>query len=409
MIAPSFGRELLERYGSPLYLYDLDEAESQAKALFQLLPKSAQVLYSVKANPIPELCAALKTAGCRVEIASPLELEVVQEAGFPPDQILCSGPGKNASLVREMLLAGVSHFSCDSWYDVERLSAVASATGKPANVLLRLQVSNAPAGSVGVGAMQSHFGADPAELLVGGAARVAALRGAKLAGIHIYSGGQIQSADKLAGTFEYAIHLAEEIVQAGVPLRLLDLGGGFPWPFGTSDAPIDISGLREKLEYVNAQRRLTADAELWFESGRYLVASCGTLLSTVLDVKVAHGGKNYIILDTGMIHLGGMAGLGRIYRAVASIEPLGEPRGQTIESADVVGPTDYALDYVTRDASVPSLKAGDVVAIPNVGAYGLTASLVAFAGLQPPAEVCYRGSSVVAAHRFRTGHERIST
>ena len=160
---------------------------------------------------------------------------------------------------------------------------------------------------------------------------------------------------------------------------------------------------------MNAQRRLTADAELWFESGRYLVASCGTLLSTVLDVKVAHGDKTYIVLDTGMVHLGGMAGLGRIYRAVASIEPLAGSDGETIKSADVVGPTDYALDYVTRDASVPSLKAGDVVAIPNVGAYGLTASLVAFAGLQPPAEVCCRGASVVAVHRFRTGHERIST
>jgi len=407
MIAPSFGQELLERYGSPLYVYDLDEAERQAKALFGLLPQSSQILYSVKANPIPELCAALRTAGCRVEIAAPSELKVVQEAGFAPDQILCSGPGKTASVVREMLLGGVSHFSCDSWYDLERLAAVARETKKPANALLRLQVSGLPAGSVGVGAMQSHFGADPADLLNGGAARVRALQGAELAGIHIYSGGQIQSADKLAGTFEHALHLAEQIVEAGVALRLLDLGGGFPWPFGTTDAPIDISALREKLLSVNTQRRLTAEAQLWFESGRYLVASSGTLLSTVLDVKVALGGKTHIILDTGMVHLGGMAGLGRIYRAVASIEPLTGLNGEALQPADVVGPTDYALDYVARDASVPSLKAGDVVAIPNVGAYGLTASLVAFAGLQPPAEVCCRGTSVVAVHRLRIGHERI--
>src|SRR5262249_21308450 len=99
MITPSFGQELLRRYGSPLYVYDLDEAEHQAKALFELLPNSAQVLYSVKANPIPEVCAALKKVGCRVEIASPLELKVVLEAGFTPDQILCSGPGKTAALV----------------------------------------------------------------------------------------------------------------------------------------------------------------------------------------------------------------------------------------------------------------------------------------------------------------------
>jgi len=408
MITHSFRRELLERYGSPLYVYDLDEAERQAKALFELLPNSAQVLYSVKANPIPELCAALRTAGCRVEIASPLELKVVLEAGFSPDQILCSGPGKTVPLVRTMLLAGVTHFSCDSWYDLERLAGVALETNRPANALLRLQLSGAPSGSVGVGAMQSHFGADPAELLDGGAARVAGLRGAELAGIHIYSGGQIQSADKLAGTFEHAIHLAEQIAQAGVPLRVLDLGGGFPWPFGTSDTPTDISALREKLQLVNALRSFTTDAQLWFESGRYLVASCGTLLSTVLDVKVWKG-KTHIILDTGMIHLGGMAGLGRIYRPVASIEPLAGPDGETLHSVDVVGPTDYALDYVAREALVPPLKAGDTVAIPNVGAYGLTASLVAFTGLEPPAEVCCRATSVVAVHRLCTGHARIRT
>jgi len=408
MIAHNFRRELLERYGSPLYVYDLDEAERQAKALFELLPNSAQVLYSVKANPIPELCAALRTAGCRVEIASPLELKVVLEAGFAPDQILCSGPGKTVPLVRTMLLAGVTHFSCDSWYDLERLAGVALETNRPANALLRLQLSGAPSGSVGVGAMQSHFGADPAELLDGGAARVAGLRGAELAGIHIYSGGQIQSADKLAGTFEHAIHLAEQIAQAGVPLRVLDLGGGFPWPFGTSDTPTDISALREKLQLVNALRSFTTDAQLWFESGRYLVASCGTLLSTVLDVKVWKG-KTHIILDTGMIHLGGMAGLGRIYRPVASIEPLAGPDGETLHSVDVVGPTDYALDYVAREALVPPLKAGDTVAIPNVGAYGLTASLVAFTGLEPPAEVCCRATSVVAVHRLCTGHARIRT
>jgi len=408
MITHSFRRELLERYGSPLYVYDLDEAERQAKALFELLPNSAQVLYSVKANPIPELCAALRTAGCRVEIASPLELKVVLEAGFSPDQILCSGPGKTVPLVRTMLLAGVTHFSCDSWYDLERLAGVALETNRPANALLRLQLSGAPSGSVGVGAMQSHFGADPAELLDGGAARVAGLRGAELAGIHIYSGGQIQSADKLAATFEHAIHLAEQIAQAGVPLRVLDLGGGFPWPFGTSDTPTDISALREKLQLVNALRSFTTDAQLWFESGRYLVASCGTLLSTVLDVKVWKG-KTHIILDTGMIHLGGMAGLGRIYRPVASIEPLAGPDGETLHSVDVVGPTDYALDYVAREALVPPLKAGDTVAIPNVGAYGLTASLVAFTGLEPPAEVCCRATSVVAVHRLCTGHARIRT
>jgi diaminopimelate decarboxylase len=411
MIAHSFGRELLRRFGSPLYAYDLDEAERRARELFSLLPRSAQLIYSLKANPVPEVAAAFRKVGCRVEIAADSELKVALEAGFSTDQILCSGPGKTTSIVHRMLVAGVTQFSCDSWYDLERLSSVASAAKKHAKALLRLQISSAPAASVGLGALQSHFGADPSELLDGGVARVKSLQGVDLIGIHIYSGTQIQNADKLADTFEHGIHLAEQIANAGLQLRVLDLGGGFPWPFATSETPPDISGLRGKLERVSALRRVTADAELWFESGRYLAGSCGTLLSTVLDVKTSKSGKTHVILDTGMIHLGGMAGLGRIHRAIASVEPLTEtefPAGM-LQTVDVMGQTDYALDYVSRDASVPSLKPGDAVAIPNVGAYGLTASLVAFAGHQPPVEICYRGASVVAAYRLRSGHEHIPT
>src|SRR2546429_8840622 len=59
MIAPSFSRELLERYGSPLYVYDPDEGERQAKALFLLLPEGPQARSSLKGNPPPEACAGL--------------------------------------------------------------------------------------------------------------------------------------------------------------------------------------------------------------------------------------------------------------------------------------------------------------------------------------------------------------
>jgi diaminopimelate decarboxylase len=409
MINRNFGRELLERYGSPLYVYDLEEAEHRANALFDLLPKSAKLLYALKANPVADLNAALKAAGCRAEIASVAELKVALEAGFVPNEILCSGPGKTSAIVREALLAGVTNFSCDSWYDLERLAAVASAARKPASALLRIHLSEKAAAAAGVGAMQSHFGADPAELLDGGATRLAKLRGIELVGIHVYSGTQIQTPEKLAGTFEHAIHVAEEIGQSGVPLRVLDLGGGFPWPWATSDAPADLSGLGTELQRVDRLRRLTADAELWFESGRYLVSSCGTLLATVLDVKMFEAGKTHVILDTGMIHLGGMSGLGRIHRPVASIRPLAEADNEMLGPADVMGPTDSPLDCVARSAPVPPLRPGDTVAIPNVGAYGLTSSLVAFASRQPPAEVCYRGTSVVAAYRLRTGHGRIST
>ena len=252
MIAPSFGQELLERYGSPLYVYDLDEAERQAKALFELLPKSSQVLYSVKANPIPELCAALRTAGCRVEIASPLELKVVLEAGFAPDQILCSGPGKTAPLVREMLLAGVTHFSCDSWYDLERLAGVARRNKEACERSVatsgfrrtdgkrrrRRDAKPLRRGSGGIAQWRGRPGRRTARRRIGGDS-------------YLFRGTNPER--RQAGRHFRTCNPSRRTNRSGRGTSaLLDLGGGFPWPFGTSDAPVDISALREKLQRVNA-------------------------------------------------------------------------------------------------------------------------------------------------------------
>ena len=76
--------------------------------------------------------------------------------------------------------------------------------------------------------------------------------------------------------------------------------------------------------------------------------------------------------------------------------------------ADVVGPLCTPLDLLARDVSLPPLPRDSLVAIPNVGAYGLTASLVAFLSHPAPAEVVYRGVAVSAAHRIVLQRERLS-
>ena len=169
----------------------------------------------MKANPIPELCAALRTAGCRVEIASAVELKVVLEAGFAPDQVLCSGPGKTASLVRVMLLAGVTHFSCDSWYDLERLAGVARETNRPANALLRLQLSGAPSGALGSARCKAI--SEPIRQNYSMAGRPGCRTARRRIGWDSYLFGRSNPERRQAGRhFRTCNHLAEQIAQAGV-------------------------------------------------------------------------------------------------------------------------------------------------------------------------------------------------
>ena len=143
-----------------------------------------------------------------------------------------------------------------------------------------------------------------------------------------------------------------------------------------------------------------AAPQVAFESGRYLVAASGTLVGRVVDVKESKG-EVFVVLDTGINHLGGMAGLRRIPRILPDVAPAegdAEPRESVL-----TGPLCTPLDVFGRGSELPSLEPGELVTIPNVGAYGLTASLVAFLGFDPPVEVCLDGEEVVSASRLALG------
>jgi diaminopimelate decarboxylase len=144
----------------------------------------------------------------------------------------------------------------------------------------------------------------------------------------------------------------------------------------------------------------SGDVEVCFESGRYLVGDCGLLAATVQDVKRSRD-QTFVVLDTGINHLGGMTGLGRLARAAA----VPDSGGGATTAATLVGPLCTPADVLGRGAEVPDLAAGDPVVFPNVGAYALTASLVAFLSRPAPVEVVLRGTEIVSATRLRLSHE----
>ena len=113
-----------------------------------------------------------------------------------------------------------------------------------------------------------------------------------------------------------------------------------------------------------------------------------------------------IVLDTGIHHLGGMSGLGRIPRPVIAMRNLTrEPT--TTAQVDIVGPLCSPLDSLARGITIPLPEVGDVLASPNVGAYGLSASLIGFLSHSAPKEVSVRGSEVIETWQLRTGHQRL--
>jgi diaminopimelate decarboxylase len=196
------------------------------------------------------------------------------------------------------------------------------------------------------------------------------------------------------------VRTARRIADAcGTEPAVLDLGGGFGAPFARAG---------ELPAYPNLAERVAAELDAafpgWragapriaFESGRYLTATCGALLTRVLDAKSSQD-QHVLVLESGINHLGGMSGLRRLPAVVPTLVPDGAP---AVAPAIIAGPLCTPLDTWARGVAAPKARPGDLLRVPNVGAYGLSASLLAFLGHPAPLEVVVDGGRVVHTSRL---------
>ena len=406
-----FARQLVELHGSPLIAYDLGAVRKRVRGLLDAFPEGSRLFYSLKANPLPAIVRAARESGAGAEVTSMGELTAAVIAGFSASDLLFGGPGKTASEIAEALEHGVRWFSCESFSDSERISACAVGANCEANLLLRVNPAEAPDARLAMSGIDSQFGFEETQLLAADASSRLNLPGIRLRGIHIYFGTQMATVDALATNTGRALDAAHRVCESlGFKPDVVDVGGGFAWPYAVEGEGPDHSGLKEALAEVWEKSPLHESTSLWFESGRHVCAGSGTLLTSVQDVKVSKT-RTYVVLDTGIHHLGGMSGLGRLPRSVITLKNLtagaGERPAEDPAPFEIVGPLCSPLDSLARNLQIPPPRPGDLLAVPNVGAYGLTASLIGFLSHAAPTEVAFENGQILEVWRWRTGHEAL--
>lgn len=390
-------------HGTPLYVYELAEVRAAYAALREALPEGAQIYYSLKANPHPSITRALRELGCGLEVSSRGELALAEALGASGDAVIHTGPGRSLADLRAAHRASTGLFSVESLGDLERLGRLAEG-GAPQRVLLRVNpTASAPAAGLVMGGAPTQFGFD-AERIREEAGALLHVPGTRMAGFHFYLGTGITSVEGLAAAFalcaETAAGLADDL---GIVPELVDLGGGFPSPYACPGERPDLAALRGPLagtldRWLPGWR--LGRPRIAFESGRYLVAAAGELYATVIDQKLSKG-RRYVVLDTGVHHLGGMAATGRVPRAsVSPLTPAAAAEEARHPTADLVGQLCTPLDCWSRGVPLPDLPPGSLVCIPNVGAYGLSASLLGFLSHPCPVELVLDRGQPVSASRL---------
>jgi diaminopimelate decarboxylase len=390
-----------KKYGTPLYAYDLNRVSTQFRTLRDVLPAGAQIYFSLKANSLPTVSQQLRREGARAEVCSLGELHTAIGAGFVPEQMLYGGPAKEMHEYEEALAAGLRWFSIESVNDYRKMCQAATAARVNVKVLLRINPAKTISSKLQMTGTSSQFGIDEEEILSPQFA-IEPNRVAEIVGVHVYFGTQMATVDLLISSFSEVREIATRVAERlGIRLRVINCGGGFPWPFATRGESAPLGALKDWFRSSGFSTGLD-DIELWFESGRFLTAASGYLLASVLDVKVSKG-KRFAILDTGINIFGGMSGLGRVLPGkVDFVNLTGRSESDTV--VDFVGPLCTPLDYLGRNATVREPAVGDIVMVPNVGAYGSVVALTNFLRREAATEVCLEGGNVVTVSRLATGH-----
>lgn len=382
-------RSLAEEFGTPAFIYDGGVMRRDYRALAEALSGFASVHYSVKANPQRAIIALFLEEGAGIEIASVGEYRAARDAGARPEQILFAGPGKRRRELEEVIGEGIGEIHLESFEEAERVNQIGEKLGKRVKAGLRINpVPSAQAGAMRMGGKPTAFGFCE-EDLEATIAQITQHQHIDLVGVHVYGGSQILDVDGLLHQWRHAIGIAAQTAKlSGRPLETLDLGGGLGIPYYPGEKTFDLAALKAGLpalaELLNTDPLLKA-ARVVVEPGRFIAGPGGVYVAEVNAVKLARGTR-FVVTDGGMHHhLAASGNLGQIIKRNYPIVAPARMAEAASMSTTVVGPLCTPLDTLGRDVLLPELKAGDLIAVLQSGAYGPTASPGGF--LSHPAAV----------------------
>lgn len=358
-------RQLVERYGTPLYVYSRAHFTAQYRTLQHALSDvNPLICFSVKANSNLSVIRTFADLGAGADIVSGGELYRVLQAGLDPAKTVFAGVGKTRDEIEFALRENILFFTVESEAEALRISECARTIGTTARIAFRVNPDVDPDTHlyVSTGRKEAKFGLD-IERALSACEQAARLPNIELAGIHMHIGSQILSPDPFAAALERVVPLCKRLQSLYPSLRYLDIGGGIGISYQAEQAPLD------PVRYARAVLPLLKELRLSvvLEPGRFLVGNGGLLVCRVEHIK-DNAFRKFVIIDAGMNDLIRPA----LYEAHHDVLPVRYT--ERTFRADLVGPICETGDFIALDRDLPWVEEGDLLAIASAGAYGFCMS-----------------------------------
>ena len=368
-------QSLAKKHGTPLVVIDHEVLRKNYAEFKKHLPK-VQCYFAVKANCEPSIIHTFYKCGASFDVASMPEFKMVHEniknlspkaqQDFIWDKIIYANPTKP----KETLLALDKYKPLVTYDNAEELRKIRKYAPH-AGVVLRLRVDNTGSQCE----LSSKFGCAPGE--AADLIQTAFKHGLVVEGLSFHVGSQCTNFANFVQALNTAAAVMRESKARGHELKILDIGGGFPAPYNKHVRPF-----RELARVINAEidRLFAPEIQILAEPGRFLVATAGTSVASVIGKTVRDGKQCYYINDS-------------VYHTFSGIifdhcqYPLQAFKSGKKEICAVFGQTCDGLDVLSQSEQLPPLETEDLVYAENIGAYS-NASATWFNGF-PPAKVLH--------------------
>ncbi len=357
-------RSLVQKYGTPAYCYSYSKLKENINNFKQNFKSfSPLICFSVKSNTNLNIIKEIKKFGLGADVVSKGELMLALKAGVSPSKIVFSGVGKTNEEINFAIEKKILLINAESKSEIQEINKIAKQKRKVVQVGIRLN-PNTDAKTlkqISTGKSENKFGVNSKTFyeLVNYCKNS---KNISLQCLSVHIGSQILDHKP----YEKMLKAVSNIInKTNHKFKFVDLGGGMG---------ISYSNKIKKLNYKKYNLAIKNflkkhDAKIIFEPGRSIIGNTGTLISKIIYIKDG-GAKKFIILDAAMNDLMRPA----LYGAVHKILPVDKSNSVSTNAYEFVGPICESTDKFVTLKKFQKLKEKDLVAICDVGAYGMSLS-----------------------------------
>jgi diaminopimelate decarboxylase len=394
---------LAAEFGTPLYLYDestLRGKINEFKQEFGSRYADVRILYAGKAFINGAIALLMKEEGLGLEVVSGGELGIARSVKFPMKKVYFTGNNKSLEELEQGLKWKVGRFVVDNFYELEMLGKLAQARGVTQNIVLRITPGVDPHTHkyTTTGTIDSKFGI-PLPLREEAVKRAMTTRGVNLVGLHFHIGSLIYETEPYVESVQFILNFAAEMKKKyGFELKELDTGGGFAIQYTVDKPAPSLAAFAEALisSIKSECARLKLELPgLVIEPGRAIVAQAGVALYTVGVVKEIPGIRTYVSVDGGM----GDNIRPALYEARLEAVVANRMRARMAGKVTISGKFCESGDILIRDIELPTVKAGDILAVAGCGAYSIPESMNYNAFCRPPVILVKEGQARLIRRR----------